>query len=324
MKYKLPCELIRDLFPSYIDGLTSDVTNDAVEEHIAECEACRNILEAMKEPAVASFDSVDKTEIDFLKKTRKANRRLIWLSAIAAVCVSVGVLFVKVFLIGGHIYHEMVNCEVSVEGNHLSLRGNIADTSLGISDVDYVEKNGVITVSCKAVKKSFIHNGEYQSDYEAAGAIEQVRLDDRILWAKGEKIDSMTSAVYNTRHSYIGNMPENSRTAIALNMAESLGYFTNELQTAAEPYGWKLILEEEILESQRQRKESMMKSYAYVLLAVIDNLGEVSYEYQINGTVYSLTVKEEDAAAFAGRNIKECGQDIVLLQKLIEKTEMGK
>ena len=34
MKNKLPCEIIRDLLPSYVDGLTSEVTNEAICEHI--------------------------------------------------------------------------------------------------------------------------------------------------------------------------------------------------------------------------------------------------------------------------------------------------
>ena len=49
MKHKLPCELIQDLFPSYIDDLTSDVTNILLEEHVKECEKCREILGRMQE-----------------------------------------------------------------------------------------------------------------------------------------------------------------------------------------------------------------------------------------------------------------------------------
>ena len=40
-KDKLPCELIQDLFPSYIDKLTSDVTNQLVEEHVSDCADCK-------------------------------------------------------------------------------------------------------------------------------------------------------------------------------------------------------------------------------------------------------------------------------------------
>ena len=323
MKYNLPCELVRDLFPSYIDGLTNDVTNEAVEEHLAECESCRNILETMKEPAEDPVESEDETEIDFLKKTRNTNRKYVYLSFAAAVCIMALVILAKIFFIGGYIKENMLACKVSVEGNHLSLRGSVKDSEFGISKVKYSEKDGTVTVSCKAVRKSIFHKDEeYQADYEAAGEIEQVRLDDRILWENGEEIDAVTSEVYQTKHAYIGDMPENFQTATALNQAENLGAFTNELQTSKEPYGWKLLLEEDIPKSRRKGKEELMKSYACVLLAVIDNLGEVSYEYRSNGTVYTLSVQEDEASGVAGQNIKECGQDIVQLQKLMEKTEL--
>ena len=46
---KIPCEIARDLFPSYIDGLTSKVSNEVLEEHLRTCEACREALDAMRE-----------------------------------------------------------------------------------------------------------------------------------------------------------------------------------------------------------------------------------------------------------------------------------
>ena len=41
MKY--PCELIRDLLPFVADGICSDASKKVVEEHLAECEACRRL-----------------------------------------------------------------------------------------------------------------------------------------------------------------------------------------------------------------------------------------------------------------------------------------
>ena len=35
MKNDLTCEVVQDLLPSYVDHLTSDVTNTAIETHIA-------------------------------------------------------------------------------------------------------------------------------------------------------------------------------------------------------------------------------------------------------------------------------------------------
>ena len=45
---KLPCEVVKDLFPSYIDELTGEVTNNLIEEHTGECEECRRALESMR------------------------------------------------------------------------------------------------------------------------------------------------------------------------------------------------------------------------------------------------------------------------------------
>ena len=73
-KNKLQCEIVQDLLPSYVDGLTSEVTNEAVEEHLKACDGCTKVKERMeeKEPPVA--DEEQRQEIDFLKKTRKKTR----------------------------------------------------------------------------------------------------------------------------------------------------------------------------------------------------------------------------------------------------------
>ena len=47
---KIPCEMIQDLLPSYIDELTSDVTNREVKMHLGECEQCKHVFEQMKTP----------------------------------------------------------------------------------------------------------------------------------------------------------------------------------------------------------------------------------------------------------------------------------
>ena len=43
MKNNLTCEVVNDLLPSYIDNLTSDVTNSAVREHLSHCDKCKQI-----------------------------------------------------------------------------------------------------------------------------------------------------------------------------------------------------------------------------------------------------------------------------------------
>ena len=47
---KMNCDIIRDLLPLYAEHITSEATNALVEEHLAECEACRAELEQMEQP----------------------------------------------------------------------------------------------------------------------------------------------------------------------------------------------------------------------------------------------------------------------------------
>ena len=79
----LPCEIVRDLLPSYAEGLASDVTEKAIKHHLEDCSACLEVLAAMqaddKDVAGAISDTISESEvlesetgeIDYLKKVRR-------------------------------------------------------------------------------------------------------------------------------------------------------------------------------------------------------------------------------------------------------------
>ncbi len=68
----MKCEIIRDLFPSYIDELTSEESNEAVEEHLEKCKECRDYLEAMKKgDAVRQIRGAKKRRIKKGRETVK-------------------------------------------------------------------------------------------------------------------------------------------------------------------------------------------------------------------------------------------------------------
>lgn len=77
MSEKLPCEIVQDLLPSYVDGLTNHITNVAVEEHICECKDCALILDHMRTdfaPTDRKENVQEQQEIDYLKKIRRRSR----------------------------------------------------------------------------------------------------------------------------------------------------------------------------------------------------------------------------------------------------------
>ena len=47
---ELPCEVVKDLLPSYLDGLTSEGTSRLVKEHLEGCRECADVMNAMQEP----------------------------------------------------------------------------------------------------------------------------------------------------------------------------------------------------------------------------------------------------------------------------------
>ena len=60
----MKCEIIRDLLPSYVDGLTSGESDRAIEEHLKDCGDCREYLEEMKQESAETGDDPGKQESD--------------------------------------------------------------------------------------------------------------------------------------------------------------------------------------------------------------------------------------------------------------------
>ena len=67
---KKECEIIKDLLPSYIEGLTSNVTNEYISSHIDSCNECAKIYEDMKKDFY-NQEGKEEQSINFLKKHKK-------------------------------------------------------------------------------------------------------------------------------------------------------------------------------------------------------------------------------------------------------------
>ena len=96
MKNDLSCEVVRDLLPSYIDGLTSPETSELIEAHLRSCEACRNIHRDMtgQEPPQA-----EQPEIDYFKKVRASGKRLRRIAVIAG-CAVIALIAAVIWISG--------------------------------------------------------------------------------------------------------------------------------------------------------------------------------------------------------------------------------
>lgn len=318
---KIPCEMIQDLLPSYIDELTSDVTDREVEAHMMECEQCKKILEQMRTPDIETTEKEIK-EIDFLKKMKKKNQKNIILCVVIVWVIAVMIFCARNYFGGQYMNTDYLAYNLDVSGTELSVAVNTTSKQ-GIQKIDISESEGVVEISVRCVPKSFFYKTTAESRYVASEKIRQVWIGNRIVWANGEMISPLTSSLYAVYNPYIGNMPSNGKIVNALNMTAYTGKLTNELQTSTEPYSWKMILENDFSLSRQEAFEERLKMYAYIYLAQIGNLNEVIFEYKVDGETKILSVTSSEASEFAGVDIKTVGTDINLLEELIRKTELS-
>lgn len=320
---KIPCETVRDLFPSYIDKLTSETTNQLIEEHIADCAACTGILASMRTPEAEPAETAVKEakDIDFLRKNRKRNLTILLGSLGGALALVIVILALKAFVIGEEAnYSGMVASRVEVSGSDVTLTAVPIDSIHAISDLTFKEEDGVVTVRARVVLMSFLHRGDLRRSFSASEDVRRIVLNGQIIWDDGAAISFFTSQVYETRHDYMGSMPDNMRTALALSMSRYLGSFTGELKTSEQPYVWKIILDQAVPKREKAARESDMERFAYVLLGVIGNLDEVEYTYTVDGERFTKSFSAENATAFFGRNIKDCDSSPRVLGDLLNQT----
>ena len=66
---KLNCEIVADLLPAYLDDTCSGESRRAVEEHLAACEDCRQLLEVLRAESAEPVEMPVLNEVEVLKKT---------------------------------------------------------------------------------------------------------------------------------------------------------------------------------------------------------------------------------------------------------------
>ena len=104
---KLPCKVIEDLCPLYVDDVCSDESKNIIEEHILECENCKAKLYAMRQN-LSINPPIIKENITEKKLFKKVKR--IWIISMVIVLIFSSFLFI---FLSGH------TPELFQEGNPL-------------------------------------------------------------------------------------------------------------------------------------------------------------------------------------------------------------
>lgn len=318
MKTELSCAIARDLMPSYVDGLTSEESNRALEAHLAVCPACAAELAAMRGEAAPS-SAEPAPQIDYLKKVRRRGRLTVWF---AAVCVVFAALAGALFLRAQPVSPDaLASYALTVEGRRATFSGALAEGAGAYRSVEFREEDGVLTLCVRASAARLAGGNEFEVAYTAGEEIRQVRMGERILWEDGVTISRAASRAYAAKTPYMGSISADLRVAAALGVSERFGPFTNSLRTNAEPYGWTIIVQNEIPPEDEQAALRRMRADACVMLALIGNLGEVTWTYSTAQGAAELSIAASEASALAGQDIKTCAQSAKALQTLLWAVE---
>ncbi len=94
---KNECKIVRDLFPNYIEELLSNETKNFVENHINNCNQCKELLELVKEEKTKEIDKRHNEEIYEINYLKKFRRKLLTLKSII-------ILFIIIIIIASASY----------------------------------------------------------------------------------------------------------------------------------------------------------------------------------------------------------------------------
>ena len=229
MKNDLTCEVVQDLLPSYVDHLTSDVTNTAIETHIRECADCRRILSDMRTPEpVPAETATDASTIDFLKKSNKRNKRRI-LAAILIVTLLLGSIWgYRTYFYPAPLKNTaLIDYAVTVKDNKtIQIKGSLTDQTLGVAGIDYScdpDHPETVTINVKTNRISAAGHNTFSDKKTETQAVKKVYVNDQIAWEDGTSILPKAAQIYATIHPYIGDMSANEKTLAALGISLTAG-----------------------------------------------------------------------------------------------------
>lgn len=321
------CDVIRDLLPVYADGLASQASKDLVEEHLETCADCRAALQAMGAPEPERAAAEEK-ELDFLQTARKKGLRSRLIVALTILLLTAAAFCLRTFVIGSKSSADLVFSDAAVSDAELTLRCAPLDSAGAIGGMKFSEADGVVTVTTRNVLASPLHPGAMEERYTAAEPIRQVIVNDRVVWDEGADISPFAARLYATRHPFVGSAPENIATANAL----QLGPIRHSLDTEARPYTWHIELfesenepavnPEDFTGAELAQISESMRGTAYVLLALVENLDQVSFDFQKDGEPFSLLVTAQEATDHFGRDIKDCYDSPRLFAALLQQTNI--
>lgn len=219
---EINCSIIRDILPLYVDEVVSADTKELVEEHLAECEACRRWEQTMRQPVnLPVAEGLQREEAEAFKKLKKTLRnRKFRVSVISA-------LLTVVVLAGAYCALIIPSRCIPYDPQHIKV----------------YEENGVVYAEYEGIEIAGWNYTQLESS-EYKGKTHQIFYLEENGWSKF--IQPMLNRI---------NPPDESeRRSVIGNADEIQAVYYGEFSTVGKTFSTKTP-EEQVAESQKQIEE---------------------------------------------------------------------
>ena len=307
---ELPCAVVEDLLPAYVEGLTSEETTAAVEAHLASCPACAAKRAAMGTEEGPSPEEAAETarEVDYLKAVRRRSRRRVAAAILCTVLVLLLGFAAKIFVIGTPLNPGGVAVDTQEEGGALQVGISSLGSGNAFRDWTVDNQDGVVSITARSVLVSpLFRDGTGTVEVPLEGVTE-IWLgqagEGRLVWQEGTEISPDAWALYQAQTPYVGDNSAVGRVLAAVDTwyGPYIEY-TISLQTDQEPYGLTIHFDDITAHMSKDSvirvTDQRMYTLAPTLLALIGNLERVQWTCALSDGTYhtqAVTLEEVDEA----------------------------
>lgn len=307
---ELPCAIVGDLLPAYVEGLTSEETTAAVEAHLASCPACAAKRAAMGAEEGPSPEEAAETarEVDYLKAVRRRSRRRVAAAILCTVLVLLLGFAAKIFVIGTPLNPGGVAVDTQEEGGALQVGISSLASGNAFRGWTVENRDGVVSITARSVLVSpLFRDGGGTVEVPMEGVTE-IWLGEagqgRIIWQDDTEISPDAWALYQAQTPYVGDNSAVGRVLAAVDTwyGPYIEY-TISLQTDQEPYGLTIHFDDITAHMSKDSvirvTDQRMYTLAPTLLALIGNLERVQWTCALSDGTYhtqAVTLEEVDEA----------------------------
>ena len=275
---KLPCSIVKELLPNYVDGCCGEEALQLVKEHLDTCPACKKLYEQMKEPWLEKKTS----DIDYLKKIKRKTHKKIAVTIVLAFILCVVFLYMNLFVFGVESKQIRIqNLEIILEDGHRMISYDVQTEDQNSHVQDYAiekDKDGIQKVTYKVVKTFGHSDKNYHVTIPLDDVNTYIRIGENLIHKDGILFESRAVDMVDHRIAYVGDhvgvkqlLDIANFEKYAIYQGEYKGRYTIELQTKQEPYQILLHYQDRI----RNDTVPAMKADIKAVLASIDNCNEM-------------------------------------------------